>query len=256
MSESQPIEIKVNGLAFNFIDPTKSIEAETFCGLGYEPGVCKLIQDITRKLPKDSVFLDIGAHYGFFPVYLSQVSPHINTIAVEPGREQLDVLQKNIDNYTQDTQIVDLAFSDTNTIQSFKGRKFVNVNEEDSYGVKTVLGDEWLEKNKIKPTIIKIDVHGLEIKVLKGLRNSLKNDVKHIILEVHEEKLLQGGDYREIYDLLDESGFLIFEMINFRFSDEISLKMLDESSKQFFINFDFWAKVDKLHEKMLYCIKP
>jgi len=78
--------------------------------------------------------------------------------------------------------------------------------------VEIFLGDNLvIDRNYPIPNIIKIDVEGFELNVLKGIKNIIKESAcKCIICEVHFsvlEAAKQHNAPHEIVSLLNESGF-------------------------------------------------
>ena len=66
--------------------------------------------------------------------------------------------------------------------------------------------------------LIKIDVEGHELKVLKGLfYKPLRSRVKFIQVEVHNDDLYEGHIKNEIIDLLEFNNFSIFKEIKHGF---------------------------------------
>ena len=66
--------------------------------------------------------------------------------------------------------------------------------------------------------LIKIDVEGHELKVLKGLfYNPLRSRVKFIQVEVHNDDLYEGQIKNEIIDLLELNNFYIYKEIKHGF---------------------------------------
>lgn len=121
--------------------------------------------------------------------------------------------------------------------------------------VKSIRYDDWSLQNNVKASVAKIDVHGAEIVVLRGMKNALLNDIRHLILEVHRLDMLVEGDYGEIIDILQKSGFDIYELINFRNDDKWHLKFLKNSDLKDFIDPTKWSVKNKIEMRMLFATK-
>lgn len=61
--------------------------------------------------------------------------------------------------------------------------------------VNSIRYDDWAKQNNVVATIAKIDVHGAEVVVLRGMKEALLSDIQHVILEVHRIDMLVDGDY-------------------------------------------------------------
>ena len=79
---------------------------------------------------------------------------------------------------------------------------------------------------KVMPNILKIDVHGAEGLVLNGAKNILENSVEYILLEVHQQQLLDlfsnGIKKNEILDQLNQEDLIIILYLH----SDIILKIL------------------------------
>jgi FkbM family methyltransferase len=73
--------------------------------------------------------------------------------------------------------------------------------------------DAFCERLGLKPEVIKIDVEGAEINVLRGARALLRRSHPLIILSVHpREIVLAGGSLDALRKLLDELGYEIHDV--------------------------------------------
>ena len=70
--------------------------------------------------------------------------------------------------------------------------------------------DDLIEINKLTPGIILMDVEGSEMKALKGSENTLRKYKPAIILEVHDQLLIeQESSSMEVLNYLIELGYSI-----------------------------------------------
>jgi hypothetical protein len=76
--------------------------------------------------------------------------------------------------------------------------------------------DEWIADSEVQPTVVKIDVHGAEVPAIRGMRRALREQVEHLIVEVHTADLLIDGTHEELLDELDQAGLEAFELHGFR----------------------------------------
>ena len=68
--------------------------------------------------------------------------------------------------------------------------------------------DSYCQRRGIAPEVIKIDVEGAEIGVLRGARETLRRSRPLVILSVHPREIALAGESLEILrDLLDELGY-------------------------------------------------
>tara|TARA_B110000027_G_scaffold94918_1_gene100182 strand:+ start:1722 stop:2117 length:396 start_codon:yes stop_codon:yes gene_type:complete len=98
-----------------------------------------------------------------------------------------------------------------------------------SYPVKVIQLADFINEHMVEATIdlIKIDVEGHELKVLKGLfYNPLRSRVKFIQVEVHNDDLYEGQIKNEIIDLLEFNNFSIYKEIKHGFGSFQTLFLL------------------------------
>jgi FkbM family methyltransferase len=201
--------------------------------------------DLLLSYSKDSMlFIDIGAHYGFYTLLVGTKFPNIKTIAFEPVPENYEILKRNLElNGLRNAEVHNLAVSNRDETKKF------NVSEAygpggfyrhplagttKEIGVRTVGFDGFIKDIPKVPTIVKIDTEGHEVCVLEGMRKFLRNieDVK-LILEFNP-KMLTGAGYQpeKLLEEVNQSGFDIY-FINDEKRETYKLDQID---------FEEWRK--------------
>ncbi len=150
----------------------------------YEPETTKFIIQNTGN-----IFLDVGAHTGRFSILASK---NFNKIyAIEPFPENFSVLKKNLHiNHIKNVYPINLAISDRNR-EVFLSELNMNtgavrVAKKGKIKVKAITLDNLIKKNKIPLNtihLIKIDVEGHELNVVKGAKKILKESNPVLIIE-------------------------------------------------------------------------
>jgi FkbM family methyltransferase len=171
------------------------------------------------KLKKGMNFLDVGAHIGKYAVRVANmVGNEGNVVAVEPNKDNFEVLVRNIElNQLQNCIPLNLAAYHTNRdVSLFLGPSSAeHTIKEDlgkgSYKVKARALDDVLKEIGIeKVDLVKLDVEGAELEVLKGLERTLEKGNPVLVVEIlkkDEHKVidyLHNLAYRE--KLLNVSG--------------------------------------------------
>jgi len=184
----------------------------------YEPEAVELL---AQQLTPHDVFVDVGANIGYFTVVLGVCMPGIKLVAFEMGHENFRILERNIElNGLTDVQTFEGAVSDrSGTLfhqDSAVGNAVLKIMEEnmgnnpDVVSVKSVSLDDFFAAKTEKPTFIKIDVEGAEMKVLQGMSGLLKNNSLKLLIEIHPKDLLEFGSSRaEVLDYLAGFSFTI-----------------------------------------------
>jgi len=100
----------------------------------------------------------------------------------------------------------------------------------DTIKVSSTTIDDFVEKFKIETIdILKIDTQGTEYEIIEGAGKSIEqNKIKIIYLEIIIVSTYQGQKYSdEIFLLLRNKGFQLFNLYNFTYSDKGELKQFD-----------------------------
>ncbi len=182
----------------------------------YEPFSVTVIRNLIK--PKNT-FLDIGAHYGFFSLVVHQQQPSTNIIAIEAVKKNCQVLEKNfklnsIKNYTVHCQAVSAKKESKN---------FFITNASDSSGFSPHSQAKAIRKKQIITAtvdhlvknltidLIKIDVEGHELAVIRGGQNTIKKFHCPLIIEFNPScQLLAGHSPQQLLKLLDKLGYNLF----------------------------------------------
>lgn len=200
------------------------IEREIFFNFSYEEEQIATLVEFSKKNKQD-FFLDIGSNCGYYALFIAKTFPSTHVIAFEPIKKTYEKLVKNIhlNNLKKQIQTFNFGLSDTNDevqmrtlikkgfIQS--GGFTVNDRNRELKTNETLLkadlkiGDEVI-KYINKKLLIKIDVEGHEINVLKGLSRLINNNKIYMQIEIfHENK-------ENIFNFLKKNDFKFIKNIN------------------------------------------
>ena len=189
-------------------------------GGGHNNGFIKYVEESKDK----KCILDIGAHAGFtvLPVSIN-ISVDAKLYAFEPSTENIKALRKNISMNGCDNVIVEnyLVGAEENDNVSFYERDDIcatssivnNINRKfNKISKKQISIDSYCKDHNIKPDLIKIDVEGAEIDVLRGARETISTFKPTIFLSVHPREIIDLG-YNE-QDLLNEIHMNNYKLSN------------------------------------------
>ncbi len=163
------------------------------------------------------VIFDVGANIGYYTV-LFATNTGGKVYAFEPMSYQYSVLNRNIAiNQLQNVESTKniVSDSDENKRIYFSGHdnsggsslEKVTTEFED---VPSITLDRFCEKNNIGSIdIIKIDVEGHELSVLKGMSLLLSNKkIEHLFVEIHDGNLQKAGaSSTELCNYLEKYGY-------------------------------------------------
>ena len=199
-----------------------SVPIEMWNGLRveYEP---YMERALTQLLAPGHIFFDIGAHFGIWSSVASRlVGPTGTVVACEPS-PAFQILKANLGgranirlrNVALGCAAGSVAFHAQGTATSGSLNPDVTaINREYSPDVPittidvavTTVDQLALDEN-LRPGVVKIDVEGFELEVLKGARQLLLNGAA-LIVEIHPPQLkLCGADEGQVLALLEACGY-------------------------------------------------
>jgi FkbM family methyltransferase len=148
--------------------------------------------DMAKQLLKPSeICFDIGANVGFYTLLFSKYSKHVYSF--EPLPRNIRYLYEIIElNHVNNVTIVPSAVSEKIELLSFAEGENCAVGKLDNLGNQPITSlsvDEFIERYKVIPSLIKIDVEGAEMSVLKGAQNLFINHHPKILLSIHSDFL-------------------------------------------------------------------
>lgn len=177
-----------------------------------------------RSFSRDDVFFDIGANVGIFTVYAGRRGARV--FAFEPESANFVALNRNIalNKLSERVMAFPVAISERMRVDSlrlasinpgaalhsfgtnldFKGDAFVPVFEQ---GCLAISLDELVTQLGLpQPTRIKIDVDGLERKIIEGASKVINDPrLRDILVEINEN---DPGD-QDLIRSLEDSGFCV-----------------------------------------------
>jgi FkbM family methyltransferase len=182
------------------------------------------LENLIKDLKFETI-LDVGSNKGQFILLIEKFFKNKTIYSFEPISEILNK-QKQFFQYKKNIFFLNIAIGEktekkifyiTNRNDSSSFLKISkNINKNKDYQIKEEreidiksLDEIMINKNLIKPIIMKIDTQGYELEVLKGSVNLLKK-VKYIIVEISKDEIYSGQAVsNEIIDYLYKLNFII-----------------------------------------------
>lgn len=187
--------------------------------LGPEPRVTRLVlREVGRRA---GVFVDVGAHVGWYACTIARAYSHVMVYAVEMDRLHARVLARNARiNQIRNLRLERVALGDrTGCVRYGRARaqpdpslSTMSVGGMWEY-VRVVTLDELMRARRASPTVIKVDVEGDELHVLRGAVNTLRRARPTLFVELHRRELqARGHSVGDVVEFLRLNGYRV-EMI-------------------------------------------
>ena len=223
-----------------FFTPNQTIKWRVDTLFTKEPETIEWINSFDKK--KKIIFWDIGSNIGLYSIYAAQTYNDIDIVSFEPSTSNLRILSRNIsvNNLVEKIKINQLPLGEkqnTNLIMhesefiegwsmntfgdpiDHQGKKF---KSKQSYSIFGNNINFYIENKVLDfPNYIKIDVDGLEHKILKGGDKCLENEkLESISIELNENYIEQ---FEEVTRIMKEHNFLIKQKKHAKMFDKSEL---------------------------------
>lgn len=173
---------------------------------------------VEKWVKPGDICLDIGASVGYFTLLFSRLVGKMGKVlSFEPTTNQIPYITENVrvNGYTDRVRIYHMGAFDVNDVIEMP------VHAPIKYKVKVGPVDDVLEAEGIMTVdFIKIDVDGVEPKVLKGLQRTIERSKNlKMVIEYYPKYLIQAGcDPKEFMDLINK--YFTYEVIPGDYSGE------------------------------------
>ena len=193
-----PVELNISNSKI-LVYHHSGVAALVNCMGTYDYNNINFIKLLLKKLGQSGVFFDVGSNIGSYTLVASEVAT-ASVFAFEPGRTAFSALKKNIEmNNRSNVKLLNFAVSDQESVlmltngQEIATNKVVNEPEisQKIVHVKSKTLDQVCREYGVQPNIVKIDVEGHDLKVLKGFCEFIKDTDVLLIEEGEDYKISQ-----------------------------------------------------------------
>ncbi len=181
----------------------------------------------TEKIIKDGNIFDIGGHFGFYALLFSKLLNKGEVYTFEPNPYCYDQLIKNIKinnledkikafNFgisDQESSLEMMVVSDNLARSTCDQEMKEHYKEKKNIEMKNVTVKNLDNLGLPAPSLIKVDVEGMELEVVKGCYGSIKENLPDLIIEIHESHR-DNSHYRvkELVSLLFNLGYSCYSI--------------------------------------------
>lgn len=229
-----------NGQNFLVTNKDKGLSKDIFVyGIREENALKYFLECLGSK----DIVLDVGANIGFYVVQEALIASKV--IGIEPVKQNYYFLGLNkLLNNLANVNTFELAIGEKTGFSDFYESEFGNLStvvfrEETHNYTKTKVqmftGKDFLELFDIKANVLRMDVEGYELEILKSFKERLK-EFNKIFLEVHAVYLKEKEE--EVFDVLKEAKFDLFwyvpdEKLHGKFEKQVfNLKELKDYKRE------------------------
>ena len=172
----------------------------------YEPAIQAVLESTLRK---DDVAFDVGSNLGYFTLVMARaVGSEGRIVACEPDPEMFSALNRNVARNGHDSghvaalpTAVGATKGKVRFARGWRATRGRIVQDGGDLEVEVTTLDELADRFG-HPRLVKIDVEGAELDVLRGATEVLKEGKPRLLVEIHSPDL-----ERACGDLLDDLGY-------------------------------------------------
>ncbi len=222
------VSISMPNYGGSFLTPAKSALLVRIARYGdYEPDILAIL---IKHLKSDMDFVDVGANIGLFAVAAASRLHDGRVLAIEPTSGAFNRLQKNIErNGVTNVVTVKTAVSDQKG--SIEISQIVGREEYSTIGTMThpsvvdaatqvvtelvpmTTVDTLVAEHGLRPALMKVDVEGAELGVLKGACETLRKWRPVIISEISEKMLgTLGGSRDDLVSFIEQQNYSVYSI--------------------------------------------
>lgn len=206
------------------------------------------LKELIKGIKTPETIIDIGSNKGQFILLIEKIYPNKNIYSFEPIKEMIDK-QKKFFAYKNNIIFHNVALGSSTTLKEFlittrmDSSSFLKIvsdkNKSKNYdivenrNIQINTLDNLLINEKIShPVLIKIDVQGYELEVLRGANNLLKK-TDYLLLEVSKNEMYQNQPIEKViveylknlnFDILKSNNWSKIQNTNFYQRDIIFYK--------------------------------
>ena len=181
----------------------------------------KIIPFINQYAKPVTAAIDVGAHNGYFTIYLSEaVGVNGRVYAFEASPIIYSELTRTIDsNHLTNVEATNSAVSDKiGKIDFFVAPTWkseissMRAGEGEKVTIDAIKLDEVIPENQ-DVSFVKIDVEGAEMRVLKGMESVIERNHPTMIIEISDAWLKElGSSSAEVLEFLHKHGYQVLEI--------------------------------------------
>jgi FkbM family methyltransferase len=208
---------KLHGCFYMNLNPGEHIQQQLLWYGHYEKEIGDLLLAV---LGPEDVFLDTGANIGYFSLLAAAKKPGAKIFAFEPSSLAFEKLKQHIrENNFQNIMAIQAAAGDDESeadlfLSAPENSGMSSLAKPENYmgrheKVSVIRIDDWFHQVRLKKiSVVKIDVEGFELAVLKGMQKVIQDFQPLIISEINQQTLSAFGcNPQDIFTFMGKQGY-------------------------------------------------
>jgi len=178
------------------------------------------------RLRSNEVLYDVGGYRGAYSAAAKARSrAGVSVHVFEPVASNYEAIRRISEvNHFSDFQIIPLAAAEGNQLHGAIGDEDRVFHSGDrtaqTVDLPAISLDSYIARGAPAPTVMKVDVDGFELAVLRGAKSCLLKYRPHLWLEVHPGYLQnQGSSQEEVLGFLREIGYTVTPFVDSAFPE-------------------------------------
>lgn len=241
--QHESMNLVVQDIPIQLITPADNPYAQKFKrvyqerpGYEYEAVLSALLKKVLLAQP-DPIYFDLGAFIGYFSFFPAKLLGPAHTVyAFESNPEHVELLKQGREcNQLVNLEIIHAALSDQVETLRIINNSVSAVGNQGGLEIESETLDALCARLQLRPTVIKMDIHGFEGKVLKGMQSILADSLEYLFLELHPnvylEKFTPGFTRGMILDQLEAAGFSNYYVAGHRYSWSDGMKRFFDTGR-------------------------
>jgi FkbM family methyltransferase len=181
---------------------------------------------VCRVLCEGDTAIDIGANIGLYSLLMGKLVGKTGRVySFEPASKSFGILRKHLrlNSLCSFVEAHQILVGSEYRVEKFvedgiKGTNRVGGSQFDGPGAiicdrQTIVLDEFVENCGRTPKLIKIDVEGFELQVLRGAEKTLKTSRCTVLCEVHPDLWKEiGYCWNDLEEFMEEIDYDIFDV--------------------------------------------
>lgn len=177
----------------------------------------EMLRDLLKLVPTGTVAVDVGANIGNHTLFFAAICG-LKTFSFEPVNSTSEILEKNISINNLNEKVTRLSFA-LGSEEGIASMEFPNIDNigmarvvrsEHASDVRNQVQVRTLDSFELKNVgLIKIDVEGMELDVLKGSINTIKENRPIVLAELQKVE-----EYNSVREFLQAMNYIAVERYN------------------------------------------